>query len=688
VTQAYFDVLGVSPALGRSFLPEDFKSTERHPCILSYGLWQRQYGGHSEVLGHQVMINDSPWTVVGVMPAGFVGMYSRDWGVHSRLIQSGSEPDLWTPFTPEMTRRSRGSRNCDLVARLKPGVTFEQAQTEMNLLARRFGQEYREDKDWGIEVVNLHEAQRGNYRAFLLILMAASSILLVIAVVNSAGILLEQALARRPEMAVRIALGASRGRVFRQFLLEGLSISLLAGLLGLGLALAGCLLLNALLPGIIVGLPVVQIDWVVLTFTLAATVAVGLVFGFAPALPFSRCQPYGSLKGSRGIAWDAGRSCIRGGLVIAQVSLTVVLLVGTGLLLRTFLHLSHVDAGCETRQILTMELNGSPKADAAERIAYFQAVLDRVSILPGVRSAGLVGTVPVSGGTDTQVIRLDPTASPVSAYLQPVSAQYFTTLGIPLADGRFFTEQDDQKSPGVVIINKTLAERLWKGQNPVGRSIVFRQKSLTIVGVVADVRQDGLEKEYRPGIYVPFQQDDTPSMALALRTQGPPMAFVDTVRKSIRSAGAAQPISRVRTMQMVVARNLLEPRLMLSLLAGVAGMAMLLALLGIYGLLSYSVRRSMRSLALRVALGAQKWDVLKGVLREGILLTGAGLSAGLLISLGVTRFLESQLHSVSPTDGATFVSVSVAVFATAVAACAIPARRATRVDPVTALKEE
>ena len=691
VSQAYFSLLEVAPAWGRKFLPEEITSKAGPPVILSYGVWQRQFGGSPDVLGRVVRIDDSPFTIVGIMPAGFMGMHARHWGIRSSLIQSRLQPDLWTPFTAEMmAQASRDSRNCDLIARLKPGITIEQARAETKLIAGRLERQYVDNRGWGIEVVSLHEAQRGRYRAFLFILMGACALLLIVAVVNAANLLLEQALGRRSEMAVRMALGAGRGSVFRQLLIEGLSLSLLAGLLGLVLTEAGCRLLNAVLPSIIAGLPVVRIDGMVLGCALLVTAGVGIVFGFAPLLPVSGNQPYSFLKAGRSLSVHSGRRLGAQCLVAGQITLTVVLLIGAGLLLRTFLHLSHVDPGCDTERVLTLQLDLSPGVDPQKRAAFYRQVLERVSVLPGVQSAGLMGALPVSGETNTEVIgiegRSEPESKSVWVYVAPVSSGCFSTLGIPLRSGRFFTERDSDGPLRVTIINETLANRFWKAQDPIGRSIRYHGKPLTIVGVVGDVRQDGLDREFRPGVYLPHEQLPPSSSTLTLRTATSPTDLANTVRKTIYSIDPAQAVSRVRSMEKVIAEGLLPARLMLLLLSAIAAMAAFLALLGVYALLSYSVTRSRRELAVRVALGARSLDILKKVLRQGILLTIAGQATGLLLSLGVTRFLGSQLYGVGPTDRLTFVSVSVALLATALLACLIPARKATRVDPLAALK--
>ncbi len=690
VSARYFSVLGVQPAWGRSFLPEEFVAGAERPVILSEALWRRHFGGRAEVLGRTVRIDETPAVIVGVMPADFTGMHSRVWGTHSRLIQSRRQPDLWTPFTAGLMQRPRDSHNCDIVARLEGGVGVSEARAEMKLIAERLEKRYQENKDWGIEVTGLHEAQRGSYRSFLWILVGAAFILLVIAVVNTAGLLLEQGLGRQSEIAVRTALGASRLRLLRQVFIEGLTLSLAAALLGLGLSVAGCRLINGVLAEIIVGLPQVEISSAGLALTFLIAVAVGAVFGLAPLLHLKRIRPFDLLKGARSVSGHSRKRSAQHALVVAQTALTVVLLIGAGLLLKTLVRFSKVDPGCRTDQVLTMQLNLPPHTDIQRRRAYFQRVLRRVAALPGVRSTGLAESLPVTGATSTVTLaiegRSDPQSQSVWAFLESASPGYFSALGIPLRSGRLLTEQDGQGAPPAILINETLAKEFWKNEDPVGRSVRLNGQSWKIVGVVGDVRQDGLDKELRAGIYTSYQQSVPFSADLAVWAKRGPYDLVDPVRKVILSVDPTVPVSHVRTMDKLISDAVLPPRLIFLLVSSLAAIAMLLALLGIYALLSYQVTQGTRELALRMALGAQSGDLLKWVLSRGLLLTGAGQVAGVMISIALTRYLQSQLYGVSPTDVQTFVLVCLVVFAAAVLACLIPARKATRVSPARALK--
>lgn len=690
VSDRYFAVLGVQPARGRSFLAEEFVAGADRPVILSDALWRRHFGGQSEVLGRTILIDQTPAVIVAVMPADFVGMHSRDWGSHSRLIQSRQHPELWTPLIPKGFRPSRDHHNCDIVARLDAGVSIDRARAEMGLLAARFEQRHKENKDWGLDVTELHEAQRGNYRTFLWILVGAASILLIIAMVNTAALLLEQGLGRQAEIAVRTALGASRLQLLRQVFIEGLTLSLAAALLGLVFSFAGCRLINVALAGIVAGLPRIEIGAAVPGMIFLIAVIVGAVVGLLPLVQLRRSRTFDLLRGARGVSGHSRKRSAQHALVVAQTALTVVLLIGAGLLLKTLLRFSRVDPGCRTDRVLTMQLDLPPDTVAERRGAYFQRVLERVSALPGVRSAGLVESLPVTGATSTVTFavegRSDPQSQSVWAFLESTSPGYFSTLGIPLRTGRLLTEQDRQGAPPTILINETLAREFWRDGDPVGNSVRLNGRSWKIVGVVGDVRQDGLDKELRAGIYTSYQQIVPFSASLAVWAERGPGDLVDAVRKAILAVDATVPVSQVRTMDQVIADAVLPPRLIFFLVSSLAAIATLLALLGIYALLSYMVTRRTRELALRMALGARSVDLLGGVLSRGLLLAAAGQVAGVLTSIALTRYLQSQLYGVSPTDVQTFVGVCLVLSGAAVFACLVPAWRATRVNPVRALQ--
>jgi putative ABC transport system permease protein len=695
VSEGFFPLLSVNPLLGRGFLPEDFVPSNNRVIMLSHSLWQKHFAGNSEAIGMNVTLDGSLYTVAGVMPANFSSIPSRDWRVRSGLIRSQLEPQLWTPRWPTPDDQDRGSMQYDVFARLKPTITLERAQADLNLIARRIEQQYPHYfKGWGIAVDPLHEALRGRYRTLLLILQGAVGLVLLIASVNIANLLLNRAVGRRGELALRMSLGADRKRLLLQFLTESLLLSLLGGGLGVLLAHGGNQMLNAFLPAVFIGVPPIRLDTNVLGFACFISLLTGAGFGMAPVLMASRISLNEALRQSQRQAGRFSRNRLSRLLVVAQVSLTLALLIASGLLVKTFLHLWNVNPGCQTGKILTMRLNFTAGASQEKRLllAYFRQVLEMVPTLPGVESAGLVAALPTTGNFNNSTVSLEGHPElqndPVHVQYQPASAQYFQTMGIPLRQGRFFTDQDNENTPLVTLISETMARRFWPGQNPVGRQIHLEGRPWTILGVVGDVRQEDLVMDYRCSLYVPYSQYPTSSLTLAVRTATNPLAMSVAVRKAICSIDSSHPVSQVRTMETVIADGLLSLRLSMFLLLMMAGMAMILALLGVYGVLANGVAQRRQEIGVRMALGAQRQDVLKMVLRQGLALVMPGIGIGIIISLGITRILAGQLYGVTPTDPTTFVVVSLMLVAVATLACTLPAYKATQVDPLVALKCE
>ncbi len=636
-----------------------------------------------------------PYKVVGVMPANFCSIPTRDWRVRSGLIRSQLEPQLWTPLLPSADDWDRGSMQFDVIARLKPTITLERAQVDLSLIARRIEQQFPHNfKGWGIAADPLQEALRGRYRTLLLILQGAVGLVLLIASVNIANLLLNRTVGRRRELAIRASLGADRKRILCQLLTESFLLSLLGGGLGLLLAYEGSQLLNAFLPAIFIGVPPIRLDTNVLGFACLISLLTGVGFGMVPALLASRTNLNATLRLGQNQAGRFSRNRLSRLLVVAQVSLTLALLIATGLLVRTFLHLWNVNPGCQTSKILTMRINFTDEGpqDNRARLAYFRQVLEKVPTLLGVESAGLVAALPTTGNFNNTTVSLEDHPelknNPVLVLSQPASAQYFQTMGIPLRQGRFFTEQDDENEPLVTLISETMARRFWAGQNPVGRRVDLDGKHWTILGVVGDVRQEDLIMDYRCSMYMPYPQYPVPSLSLAVRTAVNPQAMSATIRKAIYSIDASHPVSQVRTMETVIADGLLSLRLVMFLLMMMAGLALILALLGIYGVLANVVAQRRQEIGVRMALGAQQQDVLRMVLQQGLGLVLLGIGVGVILSLGITRILAGQLYGVTPTDPATFAVVSLSLIAAATLACALPARKAAQVDPLVALKCE
>ncbi len=636
-----------------------------------------------------------PYTVAGVMPASFSSIPTRDWGVHSGLIRSQREPQLWTPFVPLKDDWDRESMQFDLIARLKPAIALARAQADLNLVARRIEQQFPHYfKGWWIAAEPLHEALFGRYRTLLLILQGTVGLVLLIASVNIANLMLNRAVGRQGELAIRASLGANRARILRQLLTESFLLSLLGGGLGLLLTVQGSQLLNAFLPAIFVGIPPTRIDAQVLGFTIFISLLAGAGFGMAPALLASRINLNAALRQGQNQAGRFSRNRLSRLLVVAQVTLTLPLLISSGLLVRTFLQLWNVNLGFQTRQILTMRINFTNEGaqDNQALLAYLRRVLEKVPALPGVESAGLVGALPTTGHFNQTSFspegHPEMKNNPVYVLSQPASAQYFQTMGIPLRQGRLFTDQENENTPWVTLISETMARKFWPGQNPVGQRVNLSGKQWTILGVVGDVRQEDLAMDYRCCMYMPFPQYLYPSLILAVRTAASPQAMSAAVREAIYSIDARHPVSQVRTMETVINDGLLSLRLITFLLLTMAGLAFILTLLGVYGVLANMVAQRRREIGLRMALGAKKEDVLKMVLRQGLSLVLLGIGTGILFSLGLTRILSSQLYSVTPTDPATFVVVSLLLIAAATLACTLPARKAAQVDPMVALRCE
>jgi putative ABC transport system permease protein len=695
VSEGFFPLLGVSPFWGRSFLPEDFLPSHDRVVMLSHGLWQRHFAGSPGVIGKNVILDGSPYTVAGVMPPGFPSIPSRDWRVRSRLIRSQLEPQLWTPRWPSPDDQDRGAMQYDVFARLKPTITLERAQADMNLIAHHIEQQFPHYlKGWGITVDPLHKALRGRYRTLLLILQGAVGLVLLIASVNTANLLLNRAVGRRGELAIRASLGADHKRLLRQLLTESLLLSLLGGGLGLLLAQESNQLLNTFLPAVFISVPPIRLDTNVLGFAFFISVLTGVGFGMAPAWMASRISLNEALRQSQGQAGRLSRNRLSRLLAVAQVSLTLALLIACGLLVRTFLHLWSINPGCQTDKILTMRLNFTAEECQGKRalLAYFRQVLERVPALPGVESAGLVAALPTTGNFNNSTVSMEGHAGaqnePIHVQYQPASAHYFQTMGIPLRQGRFFTEQENENTPLVTLISETMARKFWPGQNPVGHQIRLEGRSWTILGVVGDVRQEDLVMDYRCSLYLPYSQYPVSSLTLAVRTATNPQAMGTAVRRAICSIDPRHPVSQVRTMETVIADGLLALRLAMFLLLMMAAVALILALLGVYGVLAHGVAQRRQEIGVRMALGAQRLDVLKMVLGQGLVLVLLGIGIGIVLSLGITRFLAGQLYGVTPTDPATFVVVSLMLVAAATLACTLPARKASRMDPLVALKYE
>jgi predicted permease len=688
VSEEFFRVLGVYPALGRAFTHEEDTPGGPRVAILSDGLWKRSFGGDRELIGKTVTLNDKPVTVVGVMPPQF---------------RFAGGADLLVPM-----RARRGSNvdpNAEVVGRLKPGVSLQEAQAELKVIADKYRAAYPAEMVEG-ETAGAEPYQdlfTEGVAKYLWIVLGAVCFLLLIACANVANLQLARAASRRREIALRMALGAGVGRVVRQLLTEGLLLALAGGAAGLLLALWGTRLLVQMAPaGLLPSVAEVGVDWHVLAFALAASVAIGLLFGTAPAWQARKTDVNSSLKESAGKGATA-RGRLRSALVVAEVALSLVLLVGAGLLVRTFVNLLGVTPGFDPKGVLTfqIDLNGERYNTSEKGVAFYREALERISRLPGVESAALTNKLPLDWQFNLPVFFPEKPDEPQSVQFRMVSPDYFRVMRIGVKQGRTFNDADNLSAPAVAVVNEAFARKYCEGQDPLARQLrVGRTVDVSarqVVGVVGDIKQHGLDLPAPPMVYVPIGQVPDKLMAavrsftsinFVVRTRGEPLSLSQEVRREISSMDASLPVSHVSSMEEIAARSIASQRFNMMLLGLFAALGLLLAAVGIYGVMSYTVAQSTREIGIRMALGAQRAGVLRLVTGQGMRLTLTGMAVGIAASLALTRLMSSLLYGVSATDPATFVLYSLILAAVALAACLIPARRATKVDPMVALRYE
>jgi putative ABC transport system permease protein len=691
VNANFFNVLGVDPILGRTFQAGEDQQNGPKVVVLSYGLWQRRFGGDTGVVGKTLRINDESFTVIGVLPATFQFALRN--------------ADLFVPYQPtqnQLTRRFMHGTN--LIGRLKPGVSEAQAQSDLSVIASRIEQEHNQSHaGTTIRIVPLQEEVIGNVRPILLVLLAAVGFVLLIACANVASLLLTRSLARQKEVAIRSALGASRWRVVRQLLTEAMVLSLLGGAAGLLIAYWGVPALVSALPqnqlNAMPFLKTLGLDAGILGFSFALSLLTGLVFGLAPALQSSRLDLNEVLKeGGRNMSAGAGHR-LRSAMVVTEIALAVVLLVGAGLMMKSLLRLLQTNVGFKTDNLLTMTVALPPSkyTENNQLINFSEQIQERVKSLPGVSSVGTVDILPLNGGNTTRFyIDGDPVPPPgkeIEANMRVVSDTYFQTLGVPLLAGRMFDQRDTPDKPGVVLIGKTIADRLFAGRDPVGKLLRYnalQSAPIEIVGVVGDVKITGLDEAVKPVLYYSYRQNAAPFANLVVRSNGDPIALTASVRSEVRNLEHDVVILNVNTMDQMIAQTPASfmrrfPALLISIFAIVA---LLLASIGIYGVVSYSVSQQTHYIGVRMALGASPADILKMILKQGLVLALLGVGIGVFAALGLMRLLRTLLFEVSTNDVAIFSLVASVLFVVSLVACYLPARRATKVDPLVALRYE
>jgi putative ABC transport system permease protein len=686
VSWTLWNLLGVPPMLGRGFTEDEDEKAAR-VIVISHGLWQRRFGGSPGVIGRKISLNDEPYEVIGVMPKGFYFMPSRD-------------IEIWMPASfPPWMRTNFGWHNSQIVARLKPGITLEHARQSMAALSLQItAKDFRGPHS--VLVNPLREEIAGKTQAALIVLLCASAALLLIACVNLANLLMSRAAARGREVAVRTAIGAGRGRLIGQFLTESLVLAGLGAVAGCALALPGMRFLETLVPESM-GPVRLALDWRVLAFSAAITIAAALVFGLGPALRGSRFAPQEGLRdGGRG-ATGPRSHWFQYSLIMVETALAVVLLTCGGLLLQTFLHLRNTDLGIRSEKLLTFETPLFRYKEFDRRVAFINGQLEKVREIPGVINAGAINRIPFTNAAHATFYRLD--GQPANAVpgqvalIRNVSRDYFATVGAQLREGRFFDASDRKSDSPAAIINEPLANREFPGRSPLGQRLKFGELDgygywYTVVGVVRQIRESGVLDDARPAIYRVFEQCDQVnerlSTGIVVRTAVDPASIISSVRQAIWSIDRNQPVARIQTMEEIVARQLSTSSQSTALFSAFALLALLLASLGIYGVLSYAVTRRTNEIGVRMALGANPSEILLSFSRRGLALTLTGLVIGLVLAAIAARSMTSLLHGFRPDYVPTASAVSLILLGVAALACFVPARRASRVDPVIALRNE
>ncbi|MBZ5505888.1 MAG: ABC transporter permease [Acidobacteriia bacterium] len=700
VSTGFFSALGISPGWGRTFTMEEDQPGHEHEVILSYAVWQSQFGGRTDILGNTMDLNGEAYTVVGVMPSGFAFPRAEEM---PGSFSFPREAELWVPLALPLVPRPNQPADLAVIGRLRPGITIASAQEEMNIFAKREEVEFPKYKGWfNSRVTPLTTQVTGNMHRPLLLLMGAVGVVLLICCSNVANLLLTRSIGRKREFTLRAALGAGRFRIIRQLLIESVLLAVGGGLAGTLVAAGAIYCLKIFGPTDVPRLREVGLHLWVFAFTIGITFITGILFGLAPAISAARENLFNSLKeGGQRTSGSAKGSKIRNSLMILEVAFALVLVVSAGLLMQTFFRLLRVDGGFNPDRVLTFELSlpDSKYPDTDRIVALYQRALQQLQSVPGVRSAAIAYTVPMDGATESGVIRIpdhpvaDNQAKPFSNY-NIASPGFFSTVGTPVLRGREFLESDTADSVPVTIINSAMAKKYWPGEDPLGRQLglgSLRFPAMTIVGIVGDVKQISLREDPGPEMYVPYTQKPYPSMLtmhVVLRTASDPISVAGGTKKAIYSLDRDIPVTKLATLQAVVKSSMAGPRFSLLLLGSFAALALLLASVGLYGVISYSVTQRTPEIGIRMALGANRRNVFGMVIGQGVRLVVAGIVIGIVASLMVTRLMTSFLYGVRPTDPLTFTAVSLLLAGISLFSCYLPALRATRVDPMIALRYE
>jgi len=696
VEAPFFPILGVSPLIGRTFTDEENRDPQASVVILGYEFWQRRFAGDAAIVGGTIQLNGRPQTVVGVMPRGF-RLFVKEFSL------AGKPSDLWAPYVLTPDARDAGGRYMQAIARLKPGVTVARAQTELSAIAAALATEFpARNAGWGARVLPLHDQLSGEYRAALLVLSGAVAFVLLIACANVANLLLARGAARQREIAIRSALGAARARVVRQLLTESFVLAALGGALGLLVAQWGIALLLALSPVDLNPINTVSLSYPVLLFTATASLLTAIVCGLAPAFEGSRTEVQETLKdGARQVGAGVRHRRMRQAFVVSEIALAVVLLVGAGLMLRSFGSLRRVNPGYNTNNILTLRLQlpNTKYRDDAQRIRFFHEAIARIQDIPGVEAAGAISYLPLTGlgaGTSFTIEGYPPPQpQPGRDYVVDVSVcddGYFKAMNVPLKSGRFFSEREMAEKSNVVIVSESLARSYFPQGDALGKRLVIAMTRpnvpTEIIGIVGDVKFADFTTEPHPTTYWPHPQLAYSGMTFTVRTAEEPLSMAPSVQRALRSLDKDQPVAEVRTMNQWVAKSLAQARFSSTLLAVFANLALALAAIGIYGVMSYAVSQRTSEIGIRLALGATMGGVLTMIVLDGLRLAVFGLALGVLLALGLSRTIAALLYQTTGTDPVTFAAVVGVLGAAALLASYLPARRASRIPPVEALRAQ